>query len=141
MPPVIKYPWLQQSVLNSQSDTVQVVNLWATWCKPCVHEIPGFLRVAEAFKGKPVKFLFVSLDFKQDLKRKLVPFINKQQITQPVALLDEPDYNSWIPKLEPGWGGSIPATLIFNNHTRKRLFIERELTEQELTDALNDMLK
>ena len=60
---------------NKNNDTVYVINFWATFCKPCIEEIPDFIRLAEKYKTKKVKLLLVSLDLKSYVAKKLPDFI------------------------------------------------------------------
>ena len=132
---VLKFPQLQQR-LSHVSDTTYVVNFWATWCGPCVQELPGFEKTRAAMASRKVKFLLVSLDYASQLERKVQPFVQKRQLKSEVVLLDEPDPNTWLQKVDKKWSGSIPFTVIFNNSTKKRVAIEQPLTEKELTAAL-----
>jgi thiol-disulfide isomerase/thioredoxin len=101
-------PWL-----NKANDTTYVVNFCATWCKPCVEEMPHFLEVATEMKDEKVKFVFVSLDFPTQIESRLLPFIEKHEIREQVVLLNDPNSNEWINKVDAGWSGAIPATLIY----------------------------
>ena len=132
---VIKWSSVEQ-LLHKKSDTTYVINFWATWCKPCVEELPYFLEQEKMLSSKPVKFYFISLDFKRDINTRLIPFLEKQNITSSVYLLDEPDYNFWIDKVDSTWGGAIPATLIYNHALNKRTFYEKEFTLIELEKTL-----
>jgi thiol-disulfide isomerase/thioredoxin len=136
---VIKLPELQ-SYLAQQDDTIRVVNFWATWCKPCVMELPHFLETYQEMKSQKVQFLFVSLDFVQDYEKRLAPFVKNRKMTAPVVLLDEPDYNSWIDKIDPRWEGAIPATLIVNNKTKLREFVNGELSKENLISKITKNL-
>jgi thiol-disulfide isomerase/thioredoxin len=136
---VIKLPELQ-SYLAKQDDTVRVVNFWATWCKPCVMELPHFLETYREMKSKKVQFLFVSLDFVQDFDKRLMPFVKNRKVDAPVVLLDEPDYNSWIDLIDPSWEGAIPATMIVNNKTKNKEFVNGELSKEMLISKINKKL-
>ena len=50
---------------NADSDTVYVLNFWATWCAPCVEELPSFEKLNKAYAGKPVKEVLINTDFKR----------------------------------------------------------------------------
>ena len=80
----------------------------------------------------------VSLDFKKSYKDALLPFIKKHPIDGTVVLLDEPDYNSWINKINPVWEGEIPVTFIFNNANDQRAFFPHDFTPEALEQALKD---
>lgn len=136
---VVRFAQLQQ-LLKSKQDTLLVINFWATWCKPCVHELPHFQKAYESFKEKPVRFLLVSLDDAKELKTRLEPFVQRHQMTTPVWLLDESDYNSFIDKVDESWQGALPATLFLNNAREQRVFYEKELTAEQLNQTIRNLL-
>ncbi|MBY0426402.1 MAG: TlpA family protein disulfide reductase [Cytophagales bacterium] len=121
---VIKIDQLQ-SLLSKNNDTLYVVNFWATLCAPCVEELPHFEQVNKEFSAKKVKVILVSMDFKSKLESKLIPFVNKNKIKSTVVLLDEPDYNAWIDKIDPAWSGAIPATVLSKPSKGIKEFYER----------------
>ncbi|MBK8845714.1 MAG: TlpA family protein disulfide reductase [Bacteroidetes bacterium] len=129
--PIIKFHSLN-SILQSTADTTYVINFWATWCKPCVAELPAFVALDHAYKNKNVKVILVSLDFKRQYEERLLPFVKNKHIAPLVMLLDEPDYNSWIDKVDSTWSGAIPASLIINGKKGIRKFYEKEFTFDEL---------
>lgn len=103
-------------------DNVYVINFWATWCAPCVKELPYFEKLHK--ENKKVKVILVSLDSQKDLDKKLIPFIAKKKLTAEVILLGDKDYNTWLDKIDKNWSGSIPATFIISGN--RKLFAERE---------------
>ena len=121
-------------------DTLLVINFWASWCKPCVKELPFFEEARVEFGKQPVKFLLVNLDFKRELETKVIPFVKNRNILSQVVLLDEPDYNSWIDKVDASWSGAIPGTL-FITPDGKRKFMEKEFEKEELFASIRKMLE
>lgn len=132
---VIRFPELQKR-LTRPTDTTYVVNFWATWCGPCVKELPNFEQLRGANATKKVKVLLVSLDYASQLDKKVKPFVKQRDLKSEVVLLNESDPNEWIDKVDAQWSGALPFTLIFNNKTRQRTTFERELSAAELTAAL-----
>lgn len=126
---VVKFDALEKR-LNTTSDQIQVINFWATWCAPCVKELP-LLENLNTKSNLDVKITLINLDYADDLD-KVNAFISRKNIRSEVLLLDEIDYNSWIDKVDKNWSGAIPATLIFNPKSGKRKFVEKELKEGEL---------
>lgn len=107
-----------QPLFDQANDTTYVVNFWATWCKPCVKELPYFEEAVQAYKGQPVKIILVSLDFPKQVDSRLMPFIREHELQAEVVVLTDPDANSWIPKVADEWSGAIPATLVqYNGRT------------------------
>jgi len=127
--PIIKQAELYD-LLAKQDDTLRVVNFWATWCGPCVQELPHFEKLQRNHHDKPLKVILVSLDFPSQLQKRVVPFVKKRKLTATVLLLDGGDPNQWIDRVEPRWSGSIPATLFL--YKGKRLFYEGQLSEADL---------
>jgi thiol-disulfide isomerase/thioredoxin len=121
-------------LLHKETDTLYVVNFWATWCAPCVKEIPYFEQIAAEFADSKLKVILINLDFPNHYENRLLPFVEKNKIQSKIVMLDDPDANRWINQVDPSWSGSIPATLIYNRHQRK--FFEQEFTYQELKDAV-----
>lgn len=109
--PLYHFEGFEKDILSlKDGEELYVVNFWATWCGPCVKELPYFNALEEELAGK-VKFLYVSLDFTKSLEKKLLPFIDKEEIGQ-VVFLDQKKVNEWLPKIDKDWSGAIPATLI-----------------------------
>lgn len=136
---VLRFPALQQR-LAQPSDTTYLVNFWATWCGPCVQEMPTIEKVRAAYATQKVKVLLVSLDYVSQLDKKVKPFVQKRQLRSEVLLLNETDPNTWRQKVDAKWSGSLPFTLIFNNRTKQRATFEQPLTAAELTAALRKFL-
>lgn len=125
--------------LNQKNDTTYVVNFWATWCVPCVKELPAFEQLAQKYKSQKVKVILVSLDMHKQAEARLLPFIERQKIKSKVLLMRDPDQNTWVPKVNADWSGAIPATVIYNKD--KRSFYERSFTLSELEKELNTIHK
>ena len=120
------------------NDTTYVINFWATWCSPCVKEIDFFEEVHTSFEDSKVKVILVSLDFPNQMDQRLIPFLESKEITAQVMLMTDLNYDMWIERVDECWSGAIPATLIFNR--KQRVFLEQELTRDELFENVNQIL-
>ena len=135
---VVRSADLQQRIA-AESEKIHVINFWATWCGPCVKEIPFFEKLTSQ-APRNVKVLLVSLDLDLDPDaEKVYKFIKRRNIQSEVLLLDEPDPNTWINNIAPEWSGALPATIIINPKTGKRKFIGRSLREGELEQYLDEI--
>jgi thiol-disulfide isomerase/thioredoxin len=129
-----------ETKINIKNDTTYILNFWATWCKPCVQELPYFLQLEKEMKNKKIKFLFVSLDFVKK-KEQVNNFIIDKNWKASFYLLNAPNQNEWIDKIAKEWEGSIPATLMYNNTKKKKTFYEREFSYEELKAELLKFMK
>lgn len=120
-------------------DTAYVVNFWATWCKPCVQELPAFDSLHSETKNSNVKVILVCLDFKEELQKKVNPFLKKNNIESECVLLDEVNGNEFINKINPAWSGAIPATFFKKNTTY--LFYEKKMRLAQLRESVSEVNK
>lgn len=128
-----------QKFLQKKDGKIYVVNFWATWCAPCVKEMPYFEKLSQEYKDKDVEVLFVSLDFPHLYESKLIPFVKDKNIQSKVVALNDVDMNTWIPKVDENWSGSIPATIIYKNDVSK--FYEKSFTYEDLESELKQFLQ
>lgn len=131
-----KFDDLNQEVFNNlDPEITYVVNFWATWCGPCVKELPYFEELNDKYSNTAFKQILVSLDSPKKIESKVIPFIAKEGIKSEVVLLADGKYNDWIDLVDPSWSGAIPITLILKGE--KRLFYEREFhSMKEIEDEL-----
>ncbi len=132
--PIFDLPQYQNRVLQ-KNDTLYVVNFWATWCKPCVEELPLFQTATIAYKDKPVKIILVSQDAKSRVFG-VEQFLNMRKYTTECFLLSAGNPNIWIEKIEPKWSGTIPATILYKNGENVN-FHEGDFADQK---ALEDFI-
>ncbi|HWB64417.1 MAG TPA: TlpA disulfide reductase family protein [Chitinophagales bacterium] len=125
---------LQDATLNKTNDTLYVVNFWATWCKPCVNEMPYFVKAQDGFGGKKVKVVFVSMNSVRELAA-VQQFVSAKQIKEDVLLLNAGNPNNWIDTVDVSWSGAIPATVMYRNG-KKVYFREGEFTQNELDSII-----
>ncbi len=129
-----------EKLMSSEIGNVQVINFWATWCGPCVKELPSFEKANEKFAEKGVDFTLVSIDFAEDLEKKVIPLAKKKDLKSNVMLLDDTNYDSWIHKVSENWDGAIPATLIVNSKKGTKKLLVGELTYEKLDSAISNAL-
>lgn len=123
-------------IIHEQGNKTKVISFWATWCKPCVQELPYLEDMNISGKADVI---LVSLDFMEDLDTKVYKFVWEHGLTSRVCLLDNVDYNSWINSVDKTWTGAIPATLLINPVSGKRKFIEKQITKGDLDYLLSEI--
>lgn len=127
-----------QPYLNQKNDTLYVINFWATWCVPCVKELPHFEKLNQKYKNGKFRMILVSLDFPKMIESRVISFIKQKKLKAEVIVLNDPDANSWIEKVAKEWSGAIPATIIYRSEKRK--FYEHSFTEKELETEIQSFI-
>lgn len=127
---LIRLESLQKSI-QGEKDRIQVINFWATWCAPCLAELPLFEKLNEDRKDIHVRLVSLDLDLDPN-PEKVRKFVVRKKLKAEVIILDERDPNTWIDRVDKSWSGALPATLVINNKNGKRTFVERELKPGEL---------
>lgn len=135
---VVEVKWSAlENLLKSNTDTTFIVNFWASWCGPCVEELPYFERLNRDFARQKVRIVLVSMDFVTDKEARVIPLVERMKLRSTVWLLNEPDANSWIERVDPAWSGALPATLILNPSRVRRSFYEKSLDYETLARELS----
>ncbi len=136
-PEVVSFEQLEAYIDNYNNQKLLVVNFWATWCAPCVKELPYF---EEAGRKNEVDVLLVSIDFEEDALDKVTRFQERKQLESPVMIMENLNFNEWMPKISEEWSGAIPATLIVRTDTNQRWFYEQAFEQEELQKLIDKHL-
>lgn len=129
-----QYDDMAKEYMNRDDGFTYIINYWATWCGPCVKELPYFEQLLTAYKKDNVRVILVSLDFPKKVDSKLLPFLNKHNIQSEVILLDDPKSNIWIDKVDSSWEGAIPVTIIYKGD--QQIFWDGEFDTYEDLEKL-----
>lgn len=135
--------WKIEEVVKSytaDNDTVYVVSFWATFCKPCIEEIPVFIKLVEKYRSHKVKLLLVSLDLPSYVPVRLPAFIKENNYKTNHVWLNETNADHFCPMIDEKWSGAIPSTIIVNNSTGYRKFVEDQMSAEEFESALKEAI-
>ncbi len=135
----MRYKELEARIKKGQ-DTTYVINLWATWCAPCVEELPYFDKINDIYTNQKVKVILWSLDFKSKLESEVLPFVKNKRVKSEVYIVNEKSQQDFIDKISPNWSGAIPATLIIKRNQKRRDFFEKEFQYDELEKLVKSYL-
>lgn len=127
-----------EAAMNN-ADKPTIINFWATFCKPCIEEIPYFQQVLKHYDTSKVRLILVSLDLPEAYKN-IPAFAKKRKITAPIVYLNETNADIFCPRVDPSWSGTIPASIFINNKAGYRKFFEDQLTRKEFTKQVELLL-
>ncbi|MFN0156478.1 MAG: TlpA family protein disulfide reductase [Bacteroidota bacterium] len=120
---------------------VVVVNMWATWCAPCIEEFPGLLRVRKEYADDGVEFIFVSIDDPKRVRSLVMPFVKRMKIDFMTYIKRAGNDESFINALNPEWGGALPTTFLYDKNGLLAEMLVEQLTYEELESAILPLLK
>jgi thiol-disulfide isomerase/thioredoxin len=127
-----------KKVMEAPGEEIRVINFWATWCAPCIKELPLFEKLNR--ERKDVAVTLVSMDMDLDPNpAKVHRFVAKKKLASTVLILDESNPNAYIDEIEKQWSGALPATIVINSKTGKRKFVEKELHEGDLEKLIDEV--
>lgn len=127
-----------KTLISAKDDHIKVINFWATWCAPCVKEMPLFEKLDQERDDVKVTFVSMDLDLDPD-PAKVYKFVTRKKIQSEVLILDEKNPNSWIDAIDKSWSGALPATIVINGKTGQRKFVEKELHEGDLEKLIAEV--
>ncbi|MBI2729385.1 MAG: TlpA family protein disulfide reductase [Sphingobacteriales bacterium] len=134
-----KYAELEQYI--NQSKTPVVINFWATFCKPCVEEIPYFQKEIKKYENKKIKLILASLDFPEYYSERIEAYAKKNGFTAEIIWIDEEDPGKFCPKVDAGWSGVLPATLFIDRKKKYRSFHSQQLSAAEFMKELEKLIE
>jgi len=137
---VVPVNWID-SIRTNSGDTLHVINFWATWCKPCVEELPYFEQLLDSVKQLPVKIYLVNTDMRRDLNTRVKDFIQKKGLRNQVVYINDINANNWIDRVNKEWSGAIPATWLVRSSSSYEYFYEGEVNFESLRKMIDAGLK
>lgn len=127
------------AVLRAPGARLSVVNVWATWCEPCVREFPDILRAGREAAPRGVRTVFVSVDFEAE-RPSAEAFLRGQGVDF-TTYVKSGDDQAFIDGLSREWSGSIPATMLFDAQGNLRYFREGDIDHATLSAAIDAVLE
>ncbi|WP_116106628.1 TlpA disulfide reductase family protein [Lewinella sp. IMCC34191] len=104
-------------LFEQQGDTTYLINFWATWCKPCLEELPLLQQLSEDHADDALQIILVSLDTEPSAIDRIPAYLKEQRIELPTIVLTD-EGNEWKRNLDDKWDGSLPTTLIYRKELR-----------------------
>jgi thiol-disulfide isomerase/thioredoxin len=112
-----------QELIDNRNGKVLLLNIWATWCPPCRKEIPDLVKLSDNYKST-VDVVGISIDYSEDLENKVLPFLEKNNVSYTNYLSGFRKDEDLINILNKNWSGALPASFLYNPSGDLLYFIE-----------------
>jgi len=126
-----------RQLIHERAGRILLLNVWATWCKPCVEEFPGLIRLQQTYRDSLVDIVAISVDYPDEVASKIIPFLDSLGVSFTVFVADIPKPEDLITTLNPAWSGAVPATFVFDRHGRRRAFLLGRKNFEIFKDAVD----
>jgi thiol-disulfide isomerase/thioredoxin len=129
-----------KTLVEKHRGKVLVLNIWATWCVPCVEEFPDLIKLARDLDQKDVSFVGVSIDEPEDSTSKVLPFIRRQAVPFEILLKSPGHDEQFINALNSNWTGAVPVTFIFDATGKQRRMMAGKQRYDSLRKAVEEII-
>jgi thiol-disulfide isomerase/thioredoxin len=128
-----------RKIISQRNGRTLFLNIWATWCAPCVEEFPAIVKLSKQFKGNNFEVIALSVDLPSERKSKIAPFIKKQGANFRVIVAEEKSSNDIINMLDPEWNGAVPVTFIYDKTGKQRKMLTGAQTYEQMAAAADSV--
>ena len=120
---------------------VLVLNLWATWCKPCIQEFPELLKLQREYRNRGLDVVFISIDDDLKAKQKVLAFLKKMKASGTFYIKQTEDDEMFINAINPKWRGGLPTTLVYDSSCRLVEMVVEQMNFFELEKIVQPLLR
>jgi thiol-disulfide isomerase/thioredoxin len=118
-----------------------LVAAWATWCVPCIEEMPTLSRFYEAHRDKGLRVLGLCMDDRNEMAEKVQAVLDRQRVSYPMAMIRAGTQDAFMPAVDPKWDGVLPATILFDGTGKKVGFLLEKLDQATLDRLVLPLLR
>lgn len=112
-----------RKLISERNGKILFLNIWATWCTPCVEEFPDLVKLSRSYEGTNVEVVGISADDPDEVDAKIIPFLSKLEVPYRVSVAMFDHQEDFINAVNPSWDGSLPASMIFDTQGKRKFYI------------------
>lgn len=126
-------------LVTERNGRILFMNVWATWCAPCVEEFPDLVKLSRAYTENDVEVVGISVDYVDEIETKIVPFLKKQNVPFRIYVAQFEHQEDFINAVDKSWNGALPASFIFDPDGKQRFFLVGEGTFEQFKKEINKL--
>ena len=109
-------------LIRERNGKILLLNIWATWCAPCVAEFPDLVKLSQTYNTAEVEVVAISADYADEVDSKIIPFLKKMNVPFRVYVAQFEHQEDFINAVNRSWSGALPVLLIYDSHGKERFF-------------------
>lgn len=129
-----------KEIIRHDSGKVVLVNAWATWCKPCMKEMPALVRIRKKLSAKPFELILVSADDTDLAPTAVRSALEKAGVAFRTYLMQDQGDEAFINGMNPEWGGTLPASFVYDRKGQQQEMFVGARTYEQFRDAIRKVL-
>jgi len=100
-----------KEIIRNKSDKLRLINVWASWCGPCVQEFPDFVIIDRIYRSRQFEFVSINAD-KLSRKDNVLKFLQKNEASNKNYIFNSDNNSELVEAVDPQWSGALPYTLL-----------------------------
>lgn len=130
---------ISEVIKNKNGEKLRLINLWATWCGPCIIEFPEFVEINRMYRDRDFEFVSISAD-KLNRKEKAIQFLQKAEASSKNYIYSGKNIYDLIEVVDPDWQGALPYTLLVNAEGKVLYKVDGTIDPQTLKRKIVEQL-
>ena len=111
-----------KKLIKERNGRLLFLNIWATWCAPCVAEFPDLIKLSQSYDTTSLEVVAISADYPDEVDSKILPFLKKFNVPFRVYVAQFEHQEDFINAINRSWSGALPASLIYDANGKQRFF-------------------
>ncbi|MBN1397578.1 MAG: TlpA family protein disulfide reductase [Bacteroidetes bacterium] len=128
-----------RSLTANRNGKILLLNVWATWCPPCVEEFPDLVKLANDINNSKYEIIGISVDDPGDADGKVIPFIKRYRVPFKIYIANAKNQEDLMNTFNVSWNGAIPATFFYNTAGRQHSFVIGSRSYEQFSKLLAEV--
>jgi thiol-disulfide isomerase/thioredoxin len=126
-----------KKLIKERKGKVLFLNIWATWCAPCVAEFPDLIKLSQTYDTTAIEVVAISADYPDEVDTKIIPFLRKLNVPFRVYVAQFEHQEDFINTENHSWSGALPASMIYDANGNERFFHMGQQTFDEFKHEID----
>ena len=128
-----------QKLIHERRGKILLLNIWATWCLPCIEEFPDLIKLYSSQGADALEIVGISVDDPDEAVSKVLPFLKKHAVPFKVYIAHFDKQDDFINSMDSNWNGAVPATFIYDPLGKQRFLMIGQRTFDQFKQKVEQL--